>query len=266
LFVDQLATVKPLTAAEKNAMSILLDGAMDLDDIVIRAVRALASLTHQVALVQYPSLRRSALRRLEIVDLGAGRTLVVIITENGRVEQRVVSAEGELTPESGARLRARLNEAAAGRRLAEAAPELDALAQEFAAPDRPTVSAVVEVLVDVLQEGHQERLVLAGAANLSRSPTDFPGSITPVLEAIEEQVVLLKLLSELAQDTGEVAIRIGHENAHSALAETSMVATGYGPSHMLARLGVLGPTRMDYPSSIAVVRAIARYLSRILAP
>ena len=105
---------------------------------------------------------------------------------------------------------------------------------------------------------------MAGTANLARSTMDFPLSIGPILEALEEQVVLLRLLSEMQQDARGISVRIGHENPYGSLAETSVVATGYGPGSS-AKLGILGPTRMDYPTTMAAVRAVARYLSRILA-
>jgi heat-inducible transcriptional repressor len=93
---------------------------------------------------------------------------------------------------------------------------------------------------------------------------DFPLSIGPVLDALEEQVVMLRLLSEMAQDARGVSVSIGRENPYDALAEASVVATVYGRDSS-AKIGVLGPTRMDYPSTMAAVRAVARYLSRILA-
>ena len=65
--------------------------------------------------------------------------------------------------------------------------------------------------------------------------------------------------------TDALTVRIGHEGPYSALAATSVVATGYGPQEFhLGSLGVVGPTRMDYPGSMAAVRAVARYVSRIL--
>ena len=67
LFVDRLATVKPLSAAERRAINTFLEGALDLDDIVLRTVRLLAQVTGQVAVVQYPSLTRSQVRHVEIV-------------------------------------------------------------------------------------------------------------------------------------------------------------------------------------------------------
>ena len=93
LFVDRLSTIKPLSSPERRAIQAFLDEAVDLDDVVDRSVRLLAQLTHQVAVVQYPSLRRSALRHLELVPVGEKRLLVVIITDNGRVEQRTVELE-----------------------------------------------------------------------------------------------------------------------------------------------------------------------------
>jgi heat-inducible transcriptional repressor len=107
---------------------------------------------------------------------------------------------------------------------------------------------------------------MAGAGNLARTESDFRGSIFPVLEAIEEQVTLLRLFGEMDIDEDGVEARIGRENEDFGLAETSVVASGYtATGGSVARIGVLGPTRMDYSNNMAAVRAVARYLSRLLA-
>jgi heat-inducible transcriptional repressor len=109
-----------------------------------------------------------------------------------------------------------------------------------------------------------DRLVVAGAANLVRTEQDFAGNILGVIEAIEEQVVLLKLFGEMAADEG-IAVRIGRENAAFGLGETSVVSSSFEiPGRDVSRLGIVGPTRMDYSQSMAAVRAVARYLSRTL--
>ncbi len=265
LFVDQLAALKPLSVPERKAIQSLLEEAVDLDDVVDRTVRLLAQLTHQVAVVQYPSLRRSAVRHIELVPVNANRLLVVIITDTGRVEQRVVEGTEPLDVGVVAELRARVNAAAAGRRLPGLALALTRIADSFSHSDRPLVEAVSAAVRETLVEESEERVVMAGTANLARADVDFPRTIGPVLEALEEQVVLLRLLSEMAQD--DVSVRIGHENPYEAFAETSLVTAGYGGTDgdAVARLGVLGPTRMDYPGTMTAVRAVARYLSRFLA-
>jgi len=269
LFVDRLATVKPLSAPERRAIETFLEDAADLDDVVDRSVRLLAQLTHQVAVVQYPSLRRTALRHVELVPVGDRHLLVVIITDHGRVEQRTIEVPDALDVATVARLRVRLNTAAAGRRLAELGTALSDLADDFAPVDGPLVRGVVAVVEDTLAQESEERVVLAGTANLVRGGGDFAHTISPVLEALEEQVVLLRLLGEMAEDEAAVSVRIGRETQHEGLVETSFVTTGYGGPDgggtAVARIGSVGPLRMDYPGTIASVRAVARYLSRILA-
>ena len=107
--------------------------------------------------------------------------------------------------------------------------------------------------------------MLAGTANLTRGGVlDFPGMLRPILEALEEEVILLKLFSEV--DATTLRVRIGDENEVEDLRSTSVVSTGYGPGvTAVGGMGVLGPTRMDYPGTIATVRAVARYVGDLLA-
>src|SRR5918993_4329230 len=120
LFVDRLASLKPLSGAERRAIASFLEGAVDLDDVLHRTVRLLAQLTRQVAVVQYPSLARSAVRHLEVVHLAATRLMLVLITDTGRVEQRVVELPAPVTEPLVAELRSMLNAALRERRLADA--------------------------------------------------------------------------------------------------------------------------------------------------
>ncbi|HLZ37873.1 MAG TPA: heat-inducible transcriptional repressor HrcA [Mycobacteriales bacterium] len=265
LFVDRLSSVKPLTGAEKRAIQTFLEGAVDLDDVIRRTVRLLAQLTRQVAVVQYPSLTRSRVRHLEIVPLSATRLVVVLITDTGRVEQRVVDVGDPVCDDVVRDLRAAFNARLVGRLLPEAAQAIADLPEAVAADVRAPASSLTSVVLETLVERSEERVVLGGTANLTRLTMDFPDTISPVLEALEEHVVLLRLLGE-ATDPSTVRVSIGHENPHKALVSTSVVATGYGSDERpLAGLGVLGPTRMDYPGTMAAVRAVARYVSKILA-
>jgi heat-inducible transcriptional repressor len=264
LFVDRLSTVKPLSPAERRAIQSFLEGAVDLDDVVRRSVRLLAQLTRQVAVVQYPSLSRASVRHIEVVHLASGRLLLVLITDTGRVEQRVVELAGEIDDEGVAGLRNALNSALNARRLTEAPAALADLPDAVPPALRPYATAVVAVVLEALVERPEERIALAGTANLTRFSLDFPHTLRPVLEALEEQVVLLRLLGE-AVDPGTVHVRIGHENDVEGLQTTSIISTGYGPADgALGGLGVLGPTRMDYPGTMGAVYAVARYVGQLL--
>ena len=130
---------------------------------------------------------------------------------------------------------------------------------ESAAVTPATTSTPPTVPVDApSNEKPEEKVVLAGTANLTRFRQDFSAQIHPFLEALEEQVVLLRLLGGASNG---VQVRIGSEQSEENLKETSVISVGYGE---VGALGVIGPTRMDYASSMAAVSAVANYVSRYL--
>ena len=179
LFVDRLSQVKPLSAGERRAIQSFLSEAVDLDDVLRRSVRLLAQLTRQVAVVQYPTLARSLVRHVEAVALDSRRLLLVVITDTGRVEQRLVELDADVTEDALSTLR----------------------------------------------------------------------SLLAALEAPDA-----------------VMVSIGRENADVNLSTSALVSAGYGSgSTLMGGLAVVGPTRMDYPGTMAAVRAVARYVGEIVA-
>jgi heat-inducible transcriptional repressor len=259
LFVDRLATVRPMTSGEKRAITTFLDGAVDLDDVVQRSVRLLSQLTRQVAVVQYPTLTSSMVRHIELVEVAPTRLLVVLILSTGRVEQRLVDTIAPMALDDLAAMRAWINAATEGRTIADAALGLQHI------PSSPLAAPVVTTILEALSdERGAQRVAVAGASNLARYGDSFDTAVRPLLEALEEHVVLLTLLGEQASGDS-VTVRIGTEGTVQELAATSVVTAGYGPgAESVAALGIVGPTRMDYPSAMGSVHAVARYLSRIL--
>ncbi len=167
VFVDKLATVKPLSTAERRAIETFLDSSNDLEELLKKSAKLLADITKQVAVVTYPILGES-----------------------------------------------------------------------------------------------REKLAISGTAHLARSGEDLGFTLSPILEALEEQVVLLRLLNEVHPT---VHVRIGSEQNEMNLQSTSLVTVGYGAdSAQLGAIGVLGPTRMDYEGSMAAVDAVARYVGRFI--
>jgi heat-inducible transcriptional repressor len=263
MFVDRLTEVKPLTGAEKRAIAKFLDGAVDLDDVLHRAVRALAQLTRNVAVVQYPALSRSRIRHLELIPISTTRLMLVLITDTGRVEQRLVDLAAPVAEDNVHDLRSTLNAHLRERPLSEAPEIIGNLPDHVDAKLRGLRATLTSVLLEVLVEPSNDRMLLGGTANLSQQTLDFP-AIRPVLEALEEQVVLLRLLDQ-SMTSSKVVVRIGNETQHEGLAAASVVSTGYGVhGSAVGAVGVLGPRRMDYGHTMARVAAVARYVGSLL--
>ena len=258
VFVDQLDQIKPLSNAERKAIENFLDGASDLDDVISRTVRLLAQVTKQVAVVQYPSLIKAKVRHIELVLLNPNRVMIVLITDTGRVEQRMVEIPFDISESALSDLHNKLNVAIATQSLANVATKLDSLASTYRGSDKSNVVVIVATLIEMAIEHPEEKVVLAGTSNLARANQDLSSSIHPILEALEEQVVLLRLLSGT---DSSVRVQIGDEQSEKSLRKTSLVSVGYAN---IGALGILGPTRMDYAASITAVNAVANYVGRFL--
>ena len=264
LFVDRLGTVKPLSIAERRAIQTFMAGAIDVDDVVRRTVRLLAQITQQVAIVQYPVLSRATVRLVELLVLAPGRGLVILVNSAGRVDQRQLDLTVS-TDEHLADLRGRINVALVGLQATRVPDALSSLLGDLGPDLRPMAGAVFRALIDVVSADPATRVVVGGVPNLTRFGDQFETTVKPVLEALEEQVVLLRLLGE-AGGSADVTVRIGSENPYQPLQSTSVVASAYSHGDdVWASMGIVGPTRMDYPSTMASVRAVARYVGRILA-
>ena len=256
-FVDAINDVKPLSLPERRAISDFLESSVDLEDIMRRSAHLLAQLTRQAAVVQLPTLSVSRVKHCEVVALTPTRLLLVLITDTGRVDQRNVELAGPISDEETAQLRDLLNRVLEGKTMSDASTALATIAQD--APDH--VTRAIAVVIDTLVEKPSDRVLIAGAANLVPMTTD----LLSVVEALEEQVVVLKLLANLPE-LGNVSVVIGQENEDEELSKASIVTTGYGAAgETLGGLGVLGPTYMDDPGTIQKVAAVAQYISHILA-
>lgn len=281
MFVDRIDDFKPLTHAERRAIFQLIDGNGDLDDMLDRTVRVLSGLTHQVALIQYPTVSRATIKHIEVVGLSPNRILVVLITDAGQVEQKIVITPGIVDDEALRGIRDEVNIEFSGQKLSRvmsttapgaSAENVDGTqAEPVVGPGQAgtdvaaALAQVRSAVTDLVMATREERIIMAGTANLARSGREFGEKMAPILEAFEEQVVLLKLLTSMAEDQEEISVRIGRENTHESFSSTSLVAAEYGhDAGSSARLAVLGPTRMDYPTTITAVRAVAKYVSSVL--
>ena len=258
VFVDKLASVKPLSGAERKAIETFLDGATDLDDVISRTVRLLAQVTKQVAVVQYPSLTRAKVRHIELVLLAPTRVMMVLITDAGRVEQRMIELPFDISENALSDLHKKLNTLVANQSLANVASKIEGLSTGARGNERANVVTIMTTLIEMAVEHPEEKVVLAGTSNLARANQDLTQSMHPILEALEEQVVLLRLLSD---SDSSVKVLIGEEQNEKSLRSTSLVSVGYGD---LGAMGIIGPTRMDYTASMSAVNAVANYVGRFL--
>jgi heat-inducible transcriptional repressor len=247
------------------APSIALDRARsEVDEALRETADALSRVTHLLAVVSAPALTTSTVRHIEVLALQPRLVMVVLITTSGQVTKRIFHfadpVDEGLAEFARVYLNERLVRAQLGtRRVASTfeSPELRAKERAFLDAVRPAFEAVGPGEAEALHFGGTSRLL----DDLSREGAT---QLNDLLEMLEERYNLLGLLSEALREDG-MYLRIGHEMRSPSLQACSLVAANYGVANRnLGTVSVLGPTRMDYQSVIATVRATADSLSAYL--
>jgi heat-inducible transcriptional repressor len=265
-FVDTLGSTTPLSEEQKGAIEKLLVGSADLEELLRRTSTVLSRLTRFAALVVPPPLDRSRLRHIELVRLSSHTVLAILIADTGRVDKRLLDLDTTIADHEVQRARHAVNEAAGGLHLWAAPDVITGVAS--GAPEE--LSPLIEAVADAIREGLAapaggDQLFLGGTANIAAAGYfDRLEQVKQVYETLEEQVVVLRMLQD-AIAGGDPGVRIGTELPLVELAACSVVAASYGAARgTVGTLGVLGPSRMDYPRTLAAVQAVASSLEKAL--
>jgi heat-inducible transcriptional repressor len=262
-FVNRLNEVRTLSTAESKAITQVLQGAVDLDDVMQKTVKLLAQLTGQVSVIQYPTLSNSVVKHIDLIAVTDSRIMIVLVANSGRLEQATVELPKPLSLDSLDALRLKLKSTITDKKFSDVSTLISNFSKTANPVEVKSVEVIVEKVNNLAMESGDQKVMVGGAGNLARLDPDFSKNLLPVLDEIEENVVVLKLLGEMSS-SDDIFVRIGHENKASNLHSASIVATGYSSGDSLSKLGIVGPTRMDYPGTMAAVGAVARYLGRIL--
>lgn len=290
-FVDRLATVVPLNEAQRRGIKSFLSGSVSLKDALQRSARLLSEITGQVAVVASPSLAKATLRHVEIVPVAMNTLLAVVITDTGQVAQHGLPVAVMPPLEDVERLSDAVNGQCTGRSLSDSADQVRSIASTSEYEEaRDVADALARAFESMALDERANELYMSGASHLahSRSLAD----LAPLFDALEEQVVLVKLMSNLSEETGAagVGVAIGSEMHTPGLLHASVVSSGYGHAQRpadadhsdgwpsakhtsgslpaddpVAFVGSIGPTHMDYAATMAAVKAVARYLSAFVS-
>jgi heat-inducible transcriptional repressor len=264
LFVDGLLEVGELAPDERVAIEARMSGSgRHIEDVLTQATQSLAGLSRCAGLV-VTAKQDAALKHVEFVSVAPGRALVIMVSEDGQVENRVietppglpVSALWEASNYLGARLRGRTLDDA----RAEILAELDSDKLEL---DTLTAKLVAEGLATLA--GPEKVLIVRGTSHLLDSQADLE-RIRTLFDDIERKADLIRLL-ELAREGDGVRIFIGSENRLFSLSGSSIVAAPYANAagKIVGVIGVLGPTRLNYGRIIPMVDYTAKVVGRLLA-
>ena len=262
LFVDSLLTVQPLG---NQAVQQLKSGlsSPNQHDLIASAADMLSQLTQFAGLVMIPKRKRLAFKHLEFLPLSETRILVIIVTSDGNVQNRIILTDkpyssGELTQASNY-----FNSHYAGQTFEEVQQDLHSELKQMQGDMNRLMSAALDASS---RQGDKDEVIIAGERNLLQVDelSTNVTSLRKLFELFERRTSLMQLLDNSQRAEG-IQIFIGGESGYLALDECSMVTAPYqADGQVVGTLGVIGPTRMAYERVIPIVDVTAKLLSNAL--
>ncbi len=266
VFVDSLLKMHMPEKSNAREISEVLSSAKNPDELLGAASELLSDITQYAGVIMLPDTEQAKLRQVEFLELAEDRVLAILVTDDGRVQNRVLFLDKQLTPSELVEAANFFNVQHAGRTLHEVRHRLlldmqldsDAMSRMM----RTAVEMASQLLDD---ESAQEGVVVSGETKLLGIPDfDQLGKLRDIFDAFKTKQDLLDLLDKSMRATG-ISIFIGEESGYSALTDCSIVTAPYeSDGRCIGVLGVIGPTRMAYEKVIPVVDITARVLGNAL--
>jgi len=263
LFVDSLLTVQPL---ETKTLQQLKSGlsSPNPNELISNAADMLSQLTQFAGVVMTPKRKRIAFKHLEFLTLSDKRILVIIVTNDGNVQNRIIITEKTFTASELTQASNYFNAHFSGQTFEEVQQQLHAELKQMQSDMNQLMSAALEASN---KANDQDNVVIAGERKLLQVD-DLSANVTSLrklFEIFERRTSLMQLLDNSQRAEG-VQIFIGGESGYLPLDECSMITAPYeADGQVVGTLGVIGPTRMAYERVIPIVDITAKLLSNALS-
>jgi heat-inducible transcriptional repressor len=264
LFVDSLLTVQPLGSQAVQQLKSGLSSP-NPSELINSAADMLSQLTQFAGLVMIPKRKRIAFKHLEFVPLSETRILVIIVTSDGNVQNRIILADKPYTSSELTQASNYFNGHYAGQTFEEVQQKLHQELQQMQSDINRLMSAALAAS-STQAKGDKDGVIIAGERNLLQVDelSTNVTSLRKLFELFERRTSLMQLL-DTSQHAEGIQIFIGGESGYLALDECSMVTAPYeADGQVVGTLGVIGPTRMAYERVIPIVDVTAKLLSNAL--
>lgn len=266
-YVDVMVEPKePSRTLRQRILQEFIERQGQIEALIQHTAKILASLTKQAALVISPSFQESTIQHIRLLPLDETRLLVVLVTDPGFVNTRIVELSQAISRGEVGRISGYLNSRLRGLTIRDFRATLIKEIQGELSRYLCLAEEATDMLVKALDDTGPERIYREGTVNMLEQP-EFQDvrKVKELLEVLEEDDLMFETLSRLSSG-GNAEVIIGHENRHAGLYPCSIVSASYEIGGRISgTIGIIGPTRMDYSRIVALVRYVSECLSEFLS-
>ena len=232
-----------------------------LEDLIQIVGKVLSQITNCTALVLAPQIGKSTLQLIQLMLIEPGKALVVIVTDSGRIENKVLEIPENLTKEDLELVSKILNDKFKGISLNEWKQIMLRDLYSQLITQKKVLTLILELIDTILTVDNEDKVYLGGTLNILNQP-EFKDvtKVRNLFELLEKEDVLRELLKDNSGD--EVTVRIGTENKYEVMQDCSIITATYRLNgEVIGTIGVLGPTRMHYSKAVSIVEYLTQVLS-----
>ncbi|MCB1059724.1 MAG: heat-inducible transcription repressor HrcA [Calditrichaeota bacterium] len=266
-YVDDLMDLGELSSEDQENIEREIESVpAELESVLDATTRVLASASQLLGIVVIPELQKAVLNRIELAKLAERRLLVVISLEAGPMKSIMLELEQEMTESSVREVTIALNQRLAGLTVGQIREQIAARMQNLSETPQSLIRLFVESTDELFNfSSKSENVRIGGRAQVIHQPEfSTPGSMRGIIELVEDKDIIIHLLQG-SEGKGPVAITIGSENPDNRAKDLSVISADYKTTSSSGKLGVIGPTRMDYSRLTTLLEYTARVVSKRLS-
>lgn len=263
LYVDQLMPVVEITHEEADAIRIAMEVRInEMSQLIRQASAVLSKFTRYTSMAITPQIKKSYLKALQVVPVDAGKALVIVVTNAGLVRNTLVNLNMEVKPEILISISNILNERLSGLAIDQFNATIIKELEEQTGIPKDILFPVLEAAADCINHIDHPEVYMDGATNIFNYP-EFRDILKAkeFMSIMDEKANLFRLLNDCIDNMG-ISIKIGAENDISGIKDCSIVTANYTMGgNLIGTIGIIGPTRMEYPRVISSMSYIRKMIN-----
>ncbi len=264
VFVDSLMAYRELTARERDLLDRELSKIVNADvkDVLEQTAHLLSEISNLLCVVMSPPLREGILHRIDLISIGGDRILVVITIQSGFVRSLFLEVQSEIDPEEIEWVTAFLNQRLSGLKLSNIRETIHERLKGTGIEKSALGKSVIVQAENLFSFTERSDYLFDGIRELAAQPEFYNvEELRKILSLLEDKSLFVHLFAREAEG---VQVRIGRENAVKSLSSLSIVTAPYKFRNLCGAIGLVGPTRMDYPKAVSIVQYATEKIDKAL--
>ncbi|WP_228370409.1 heat-inducible transcriptional repressor HrcA [Gottschalkia acidurici] len=254
--------IQPLLS--KTEKDDLVEEKRQIDHVIKKVSKLLSKITNYTAVAISPQISRSSIKRIQIVPIDESRIMIVLVTTSGIVKNKMLELDEEIPYDKLNKITNFLNNELKGYTIDEIGKDFEKkLVKEIYDISSPIIS-IMPIVINSLQNTEEPSVYLDGVTNIFNFPEYHDLSkAKQFISFVENKDIVLEML--LNRKSSDIGITIGSENDYEEIKSCSVITTTYSVNgKTIGKIGVIGPTRMDYEKVINAVKSISLDLNDLI--